>query len=58
MLGVPRELIEHELNIDPTPSSSSNTFDISPKIKIYIIKSEVARLLGAGFIKEAYHTDW
>jgi hypothetical protein len=33
MLGVPRELIEHELHLDPKAKPSSNVFVISPKIK-------------------------
>jgi hypothetical protein len=40
------------------PSLSSKAFDVSPKIKKYVIKIEIARLLDVGFIKQVYHLDW
>jgi hypothetical protein len=46
MSGVPRELIEHKLHV------------VSPKIKKYVIKRDIGRLLDANFIKEVYLPDW
>jgi hypothetical protein len=42
----------------PMPSSSSNTFDVLPKIKKDVIKREIAILPDASFIKEVYHPNW
>jgi hypothetical protein len=56
MSGVPRELIEHELHLDPQAKLVKQRH--LPKTKKDIIKKEIARLLDAGFIKQVYHPNW
>ena len=55
MPGVPKELIEHSLNVDPkaTPKKQRLRAD-----KREAIKKEIAKLLAAGFIKEVLHPEW
>ena len=58
MPGVPREKIEHSLNV------SSTTKPIKQKLHRFVsdkkeaIRVEIKRLLAAGFIKEVYHPEW
>ena len=58
MPGVPKELIEHALKVDPkaTPKKQ-RLWQFSPD-KREAIKKELAKLLAAEFIKEVYHLDW
>jgi hypothetical protein len=58
MLGVPRELIEHELHLDPKAKSVKQWLHHFAQDKKDIIKKEIARLLDADFIKEVYLPDW
>jgi hypothetical protein len=58
MLGVPRELIEHKLHLDPNAKSVKQRLHHLTQDKNDVIKIEIARLLDAGFIKEVYHPDW
>ena len=58
MPGVPKELIEHALKVDPkaTPKKQQ-LWRFSPD-KREAIKKELAKLLAARFIKEVYHPEW
>jgi len=58
MPGVPKDLIEHALKVDPkaTPKKQ-RLWRFSPD-KQEAIKKELAKLLAAGFIKEVYHPEW
>jgi hypothetical protein len=58
MSGVPRELIEHELHVDPKANPVKERLHRFAKVKKYVIKKEIARLLDTGFIQDAYHSDW
>ena len=58
MLGVPRKLIEHSLNVDPNAKPIKQKLRRFSQDKKDVIRKEVARLLDAGFIKELYHPDW
>jgi hypothetical protein len=58
MLGVPRELIEHELHLDLKAKPVKQRLHHFTQDKKNVIKREIARLLGAGFVKEVYHLDW
>jgi hypothetical protein len=58
MPGIPRELIEHELHLDPMAKLVKQRFCCFTQDKKDVIKSEIARLLDAGFIKEVYYPDW
>jgi hypothetical protein len=55
---VPRELIEHELHLDPTVKPIKQHLHHFTQDKKDVIKREIARLLDVGFIKEVYHSDW
>ena len=57
MPGVPRELAEHTLNVDPKFKPVKQflcRFNEGRKA----IGEEVARLLVAGFIVEVFHLEW
>jgi hypothetical protein len=58
MHGVPRELIEHELHLDPKAKPVKQRLRCFAQEKKDVIKREIARLLDTGFIKELYHLDW
>jgi hypothetical protein len=58
MPGDPRELIEHELHLDPHAKPVMQRLRHFTQDKKDVIKKEIARLLDADFIKEVYHLDW
>jgi hypothetical protein len=58
MPGVPRELIEHELCLDPLTKPVKQRLRCFTQDKKDVIKKEIARLLDDDFIKEVYHPDW
>jgi hypothetical protein len=58
MPGVPRELIEHELYLDPKAKPIKQRLRRFTQDKKDVIKREIARLLDASFIKEVYHPNW
>jgi hypothetical protein len=58
MLGVPRELIEHELHLDQKAKPIKQRLHRFTQDKKYVIKREIVRLLDTSFIKEVYHLDW
>jgi hypothetical protein len=57
MPGVPRNLIEHSLNVDPkaTPKQHLRRFADDRRDAI---KKELTKLLAAGFIREVFHPEW
>ena len=59
MPGVPKELIEHALKVDPkaTPKKKQRLRRFSSD-KREAIMEELVKLLVAGFIKEVYHPEW
>jgi hypothetical protein len=58
MPGVPRELIEHSLNVHPQGVLKKQRLRRFAHNKREIIKWEIAKLLAAGFIKELIHSEW
>jgi hypothetical protein len=58
MLGVPRELIKHELHLDPKAKTIKQQLHYFTQDKKNVIKKEIARLLDTSFIKEVCHLDW
>jgi hypothetical protein len=58
MPGVHKELIEHELHLDPQAKPIKQQLRHFTQDKKDVIKKEIARLLDAGVIKEVYHPDW
>ena len=58
MPGVPRELAEHTLNIDPKFKPVRQFLRRFNEERRKAIGEEVARLLAAGFIFEVFHLEW
>ena len=58
MSGVPRELAEHTLNIDPKFKLIKQFLWRFNEERRKAIGEEVARLLAAGFIVEVFHPEW
>ena len=58
MSGVPRELAEHTLNIDPKFKPVRQFLRRFNEERHKAIGEEVARLLAAGFIVEVFHLEW
>ena len=58
MPGVPREKIEHSLNVSPTAKPIKQKLRRFAPDKKEAIRVEIKRLLAAGFVKEVYHPDW
>jgi hypothetical protein len=58
MPGVPRNLIEHELDVDPNAKTVKQHLCHFAQDKKDVIKMELARLLDARFIRVVYHPDW
>jgi hypothetical protein len=51
-------LIKHELHLDPKAKLIKQRLRHFAQDKKDVIKTEIARLLDVGFIKEVYHPDW
>jgi hypothetical protein len=58
MPGVPRNLIEHSLNIDPKATPKRQHLRHFADDRRDAIKKELAKLLADGFIKEVFHPEW
>jgi hypothetical protein len=58
MPGVPRELIEHYLNVDPKAIPKRQHLRCFADDRRDAIKKELAKLLAAGFIREVFHHEW
>jgi hypothetical protein len=58
MPGVPRELIEHFLNVDRKANPKRQHLRRFADDRRDAIKKELAKLLATGFIKEVFHPEW
>ena len=58
MPGVPRELTEHTLNVDPKFKSVKQFLHRFNEERCKAIDEQVDRLLAAGFIIEVFHPEW
>jgi hypothetical protein len=58
MPGVPRELIEPSLNVDPNATPKRQHLRLFADDRRDAIKKELAKLLVAGFIREVFHPEW
>jgi hypothetical protein len=58
MPGVPKELIEHCLKVDPKATPKKQRLRRFAPDKGEAIKKELAKLLAAGFINQVYHREW
>jgi hypothetical protein len=56
--GVPRELIEHSLNVNAQAVTKKQCLRRFAHDKREAIKREIAKLLACGFIKEVIHPEW
>jgi hypothetical protein len=58
MPGVPRNLIEHSLNVDSKATLKRQHLCRFADDQRGAIKKELAKLLAAGFIREVFHPEW
>ena len=58
MPGVPPELIEHALKVNPKATPKKQYRRRFAQDKREAIEKEQVKLLAAGFIKEVYHPEW
>jgi hypothetical protein len=58
MPGVPRNLIEHSLNVGPKATPKRQHLRHFADKQWDSIKKELAKLLTAGFIREVFHPEW
>jgi hypothetical protein len=58
MPWVPRNLIEHSLNVDPKATPKRQHLRRFADDRRDAIKKELAKLLAAGFIGEVFHPEW
>ena len=58
MQGVPREKIEHSMNVSPTAKPIKRKLRRFAPDKKGAIRVEIKWLLAARFIKEEYHLEW
>ena len=58
MPGIPREVVEHSLDIQPNSKPVKQRLRLFDELKHRLIGEEVHMLLAAGFIKEVFHPEW
>jgi hypothetical protein len=58
MLGIPREVAEHSLDIRAGSKPVNQRLCRFDEEKSRAIREEVHRLLATGFIKEVFHPEW
>jgi hypothetical protein len=58
MPGVPKELIEHSLNVDPKATLKRQHLRRFADDRRDTIKKELAKLLATSFIREVFHPKW
>jgi hypothetical protein len=58
MPGVPRNLIEHSLNVDPKATPKRQHLRRFTDNRRDAIKKELTKLLADGFIREVFHPEW
>jgi hypothetical protein len=58
MLGIPREVVEHALEIRAVSRPMKQRLHRFDEEKRKVIGEEIHKLLKAGFIKEIHHPEW
>jgi hypothetical protein len=58
MKGIPREVVEHKLNIKPGSKPVKQHLHRFNDNKCKAIGEEILKLLSVGFIREVYHPEW
>jgi hypothetical protein len=58
MPGVPRNLIEHSLNVNPKATPKRQHLRRFADDRWDAIKKELAKLLADGFIREVFYPEW
>jgi hypothetical protein len=52
LIGLSRSIIKHKLHVNPSAKSRKQKLHKMPDKKVAVVKAEVQRLLGVGFIRE------
>jgi hypothetical protein len=58
MKGIPREVVEHKLNIKSGSKSVKRRLRRFNNKKCKVIDKEIMKLLSVGFIQEVFHPEW
>jgi hypothetical protein len=58
MLGIPREVVKHTLEIRASSKPVKQCLHRFDEEKRKVIGEEIHKLLEAGFIKEVHHPEW
>jgi hypothetical protein len=58
LMGVSRDIIKHRLLMNPSAKPRKQKFQKTSKEKVEAAKTEVQRLLDAGFIREVTYPQW
>jgi hypothetical protein len=58
MLGIPREVTEHSLDIQANSRPVRQYLRMFDEEKCRDIGEDIHKLLAAGFIKEVFHPEW
>ena len=58
MLGIPANIIQHRLNMDPKKKPVQQSRRVFALERNKAVMNEVNKLLAANFIKEVYYLEW
>jgi hypothetical protein len=58
MKGIPREVVEHKLNVKPRSKPVMQCLCYFNNEKCKVIGEEIKKLLSSGFIREVFHPEW
>ena len=58
MPGIPADIIQHHLNVDPEKKPVQQRISIFAPERNKVIMDEVNKLLAANFIREVYYLEW
>jgi hypothetical protein len=58
MKGIPREVVEHKLNIKPGSKPVKQRLCRFNDEKCKAIGEEIKKLISSGFIREVFHPEW
>jgi hypothetical protein len=58
MLGVPKELAEHRIDVNEGSKAIKQQLRRFSPDKKEVIKKEIIKLMTAGFIRKILHPDW
>ena len=58
MPGIPTEVIQHKLNVNPEKKPVQQRWKAFALERDQAVREEVTKLLTTGFIREVYYPDW